>query len=71
MPKKLAAARAIFHIYGAWALYVDGGAAFVFIHDELENNGAVVYRQDWVLPYFTLGFQFWLEPPPVEGGGPT
>ena len=63
-----AIARAVFHIYGPWALYVDGGAAFVFIHDELKNNGEVIYRQDWVLPYFTLGVQFWLERPPGADG---
>jgi len=62
-----AALRAIFHIYGPWALYVDGGAAFVFVRDSLQNNGAEIYKQDWVLPYFTLGFQFWLEPPGTDG----
>jgi hypothetical protein len=60
------AVRAIFHIYGPWALYVDGGAAFVFVRDVLKNNGQEIYSQDWVLPYFSLGFQFWMEAPSTD-----
>jgi hypothetical protein len=55
------ALRAVFHVYGPWALYVDGGAAFVFIRDVLRDARATIYRQDWVMPFFDVGLQFWFK----------
>jgi hypothetical protein len=51
--------RAAFRVFGPLALYVDGGAAFVFVRDELRDAGQTIYRQDWVMPFFDIGFQFW------------
>jgi hypothetical protein len=51
--------RAIFHVFGPWALFVDGGAAFVFVRDVLKDAGRTIYRQDWVMPFFNVGLQFW------------
>jgi hypothetical protein len=51
--------RAVFRVFGPLALYVDGGAAFVFVQDVLRDASNTIYRQDWVMPFFDIGLQFW------------
>jgi hypothetical protein len=51
--------RAVFRVYGPLALFVDGGAAFVFVQDVLRDASHTIYRQDWVMPFFDIGVQFW------------
>lgn len=53
------AARAVFRVFGPLALFVDGGAAFVFVQDVLRDASRTIYRQDWVMPFFDIGLQFW------------
>ncbi|MBW2275987.1 MAG: hypothetical protein JRF63_00765 [Deltaproteobacteria bacterium] len=51
--------RAVFRVFGPLALFVDGGAAFVFVQDVLRDSSNTIYRQDWVMPFFDIGVQFW------------
>jgi hypothetical protein len=53
--------RVVFRVHGPWGVYVDGGAAFALVQDELRNSGRPVHRQDWVVPAFGLGAQLWLD----------
>lgn len=53
------ALRAVFRVFGPLALYVDGGAAVVFVQDVLRDGSNTIYRQDRVMPFFDVGVQFW------------
>ncbi|MFO8072896.1 MAG: hypothetical protein R6V85_13565 [Polyangia bacterium] len=53
--------RVVFRVHGPWGVYVDGGAAFALVRDELRNSGRPVHRQDWIFPAFGLGAQLWLD----------
>lgn len=52
--------RAIFRAFDPWAVFVDGGASFVLLRDELLDSRERVYLQDWVVPRLAIGFQLWL-----------
>lgn len=55
-----AALRAIFHVFGPWTVFVDGGLAVPFVKDVLRNQGQVVFEQEWGFPVFNVGIQMWL-----------
>ncbi len=52
--------RAIFHIYGPWTIYADGGVALPFVRDVLKNQNQIVYERGWIVPIFDIGIQLWL-----------
>ena len=52
--------RAVFHIYGPWAIYADGGVALPFVRDELRNQSQLVFERGWIVPVFDIGIQLWL-----------
>jgi hypothetical protein len=58
-PLGQATLRAVFRVFGPLALYVDGGVAVVFVQDVLRDATHTIYRQDWVMPFFDIGVQFW------------
>ncbi|NLN62504.1 MAG: hypothetical protein GX146_06450 [Myxococcales bacterium] len=41
----------------SWSVMLGGGARVPFVHDVLRNNGARVYKTDWVSPIISLGLQ--------------
>ncbi len=51
---------AIFHIYGPWTIYADGGVALPFVRDVLRNQDQIVYKRGWIVPVFDIGIQLWL-----------
>ncbi len=52
--------RAVFHVLGPWTVFVDGGLVVPFVKDVLENQGEVVFEQEWGFPVFNVGMQLWL-----------
>jgi hypothetical protein len=58
-PQVLGKAIVVFHLYGPWAVDVDGGAAVVLDRDVLRNRGRTVYTQDRVLPFADIGIQYY------------
>ncbi|MDD5307205.1 MAG: hypothetical protein PHU25_07780 [Deltaproteobacteria bacterium] len=58
-PQVIGKAVAVLHVYGPWAVAVDGGVAVVLDRDVLRNRGKTVYRQDRVLPFADIGIQYY------------
>ena len=59
-PSGQALMRAVFHIYGPWTIYADGGVTLPFVRDVLKNQNQTVYERGWIVPVFDIGIQLWL-----------